>query len=77
VTKPMSGNQIAAAVNRQIREMGRTERLVTGRGYCYFIEGDASAWYTSSVYVPRVSDMTVAEWMDEFNQMVARHARGW
>jgi hypothetical protein len=77
VTKPMTGQQIAAEVNRRIRAMGRSEKLVAGRGYCYFCEGDASAWYTCSVYVPRISDCTPDEWMVEFNGMLATAARGW
>jgi hypothetical protein len=40
-----------AAVNKILKARGHAERLVRGRGYYYFIDGDASGWFSSSVPV--------------------------
>jgi hypothetical protein len=38
-----------AAVNKILRARGHAERLVRGRGYYYFIDGEAEAWFSSSL----------------------------
>lgn len=39
------------AVNKILKARGHAERLVRGRGYYYFVDGNASAWFSSSVPV--------------------------
>ena len=43
-----------AAINRVLRSRGHAERLRRGRGYYYFVDGNASAWFSSSVDVYRL-----------------------
>ena len=38
-----------AAVNKILKARGHQERLVRGRGYYYFIDGNASSWFSSSI----------------------------
>jgi hypothetical protein len=50
-------------VNRRLEKLGRPERLVynpAGGGYYYFIEGDSSRWYSSSIHVSNL-DRAYAE----------------
>lgn len=69
----MSDNRkIQTEVNRLIKAMGRKERLVAGRGYCYFTDGNTSSWHQTAVYVNSISQLTVASWMEEFNTFVSR-----
>jgi hypothetical protein len=54
-----------AKLNAELKRRGILERLRRGRGYHYFVEGRAHAWYTSSVYVYRVDSLSVDEWIAE------------
>jgi hypothetical protein len=58
-----------AEVNRELKRRGRKERLVRGRGYYYFVDGEASRWYSSSVYIYRADDLSLRRWMKEFEQL--------
>lgn len=49
-----------------IKEMGGEEEVVQGNGYCYFSGGDASDWYTSSVPVNKVSDLSIGQWINTY-----------
>lgn len=40
-----------AAVNKILKARGHKERLVRGRGYYYFVDGNASGWFSSSIPV--------------------------
>jgi hypothetical protein len=55
----------AATVNAALKKAGIAERLRQGRGYCYFTDGDAAGWWTSSVPVCYVSDFSVSRWLAE------------
>lgn len=61
-------------INDALRELGLKEQLVRGRGYFYFIEGDAAGWYSSSVYTYHLNDYTLDEWIAERNRLA--HERG-
>ena len=67
----MNGSSIRAAVNRAIKTMGGEEKLVAGHGYCYFMGGNAPAWPACSVYVMRISDLPVDQWVDNYNALKA------
>lgn len=58
-----------AEVNRELRRLGRAERLVRGRGYYYFTGGTAELWPRSSVMVYRASDLSLESWMADFNEL--------
>lgn len=55
-----------ARVNRVLRELGVEERIVQGRGYVYFAEGDAHSWYSSSIPIHHVRQMTVRQLIEEY-----------
>jgi hypothetical protein len=59
---------MVAAVNRKLQELGETPRLRAGRGYYYF-DGVACGWPASSVYVYRSNELTLSEWLAEYNQL--------
>lgn len=51
------------AVNAALAAAGHAERLVKGRGYWYFIDGDADGWYSASVPVFHLSAYTPEQWV--------------
>ena len=55
----------AATVNKELKRLGFKEKLTQGRGYCYFRDGEASGWYSSSVPVCYVSDFPLKRWIEE------------
>jgi hypothetical protein len=57
------------SIAREIAKRGGKEILVKGNGYFYFAEGEAAAWYSSSVYVYRLSDYTLDQWIDEWEML--------
>lgn len=52
-------------LDRLFNALGYDHRLVAGDGYCYFIDGGASGWYTSSVPVNRINHLTPRRWVEE------------
>lgn len=65
-----------------LRERGRHESLREGDGYFYFGGGEAVHWLSSSVMVRKISDLTLEQWMEEFekllkaNQKLEREMKG-
>lgn len=48
-----------ASVNKELKKRGYKERLTRGNGYYYFYNGEAEGFYSSSVPVYSISDMSV------------------
>ena len=67
----MNQTNRVSEVNRELKAQGITIRLRAGRGYYYF-DGDALRWPSSSVYVYSASDLSVAQWLNEFDALLAR-----
>jgi hypothetical protein len=62
------------SVNKTLEEMGRKGELVKGDGYFYFI-GDAVEYAEStSVFVFKLNDLTMLEWVKEFDT-IAENSR--
>ncbi len=61
-----------AKVNAALRKLGVQEKLFRGHGYYYFGEGNASAWPSTSVYVYRVYELTIDEWVAEHTMLAAK-----
>ena len=59
-------------VNDALRERGRDESLREGDGYFYFGGGEAVNWLSSTVAVKRLSDLTLEEWLREFDKLLER-----
>ena len=59
-------------VNDALRARGREESLREGNGYFYFGGGEAVNWLFSSVMVRRISELTLEQWLAEFEKLVER-----
>lgn len=57
-------------VNDALRERGRDESLREGEGYFYFGGGEAVNWLSSSVMVRKISDLTLEQWLKEFDKLL-------
>jgi hypothetical protein len=57
-------------INDALRKRGRDESLRAGDGYFYFGGGEAVNWITNSVQVERVSNLTLEEWLEEFDKLL-------
>ena len=62
-------------VNDALRARGRDESLREGEGYFYFGGGEAVNWLTSSVMVRRISDLTLDQWLKEFDSLLERNRK--
>lgn len=62
-------------VNDALRARGRDESLREGEGYFYFGGGEAVNWLTSSVMVRRISDLTLEQWLKEFDSLLERNRK--
>ena len=58
-------------INDALRARGRDESLREGGGYFYFGGGEAVNWLSSSVMVRKISDLTLEEWLKEFDKLLA------
>lgn len=56
-------------VNDALAAAGYAERLVRGRGYFYFIDGEAFTWYSQGVYVSHLTAFTVEQWVRQRNEL--------
>ena len=64
------------AVNDALRARGRDESLRRGGPhYFYFGGGEAVHWLSSSVMVSRLSDLTVKQWISEFDKLLANEKK--
>lgn len=59
------------SVNAAIRDLGGTEKLVRGKGYWYFCEGDSASWPDASVYTMHLGDLTLTQWIEEYKALKA------
>ncbi len=59
----------AATVNAELKRLGFEERLVRGRGYYYFCEGNAHMWPSCSIHVYQANSMTLEQWIEEYHSL--------
>ena len=69
-TKPKLNRVTRKMINDALRVRGRGESLRPGNGFFYFGGGEAVNWITNSVRVERVSDLTLEEWLEEFDKLL-------
>ena len=67
--KPSDMPKTLATVNKYLRSKGVKEKVVRGRGYYYFIDGNAYDWPSQSVYVYRASDISLGDWYDHWKEL--------
>lgn len=61
-----------ATVNKALRSLGVSERLVNAGSYFYFYGGDSDSWYSASVMVSSADCLTVEQWIEEYNSLRTR-----
>jgi hypothetical protein len=57
------------AINDELRRLGRDVHLEKGDGYFYFWKGDANTWLDRTVNVPKVSSLTLEQWIAEYDRL--------
>jgi hypothetical protein len=57
-------------INDALRARGREESLRQGDGYFYFGGGEAVDWLSTSVMIKRLSDLTLEQWLAEFEKLL-------
>jgi hypothetical protein len=62
-----------ADINKILCSHGHAERLMKGQGYVYWTDGTTPEWDSSIIYVYRLSDMTIREYLEDHNARVCKH----
>ena len=55
------------AINAELFKRG--VRLERASGYFYFMGGEAAGWLDRTVRVPKVSSLTMEQWIGEFGRL--------
>ncbi len=63
-------------LNAELRKRGIKEELVKGKGYFYFDGGDAHEWYSTSIPVYSISDLTLDYVLSEHERLSTEHRGG-
>jgi hypothetical protein len=50
-------------INCELAKRGHDERLVRGKGYFYFVGGNAASWQSSGVYTYHLNGFTLEQWL--------------
>jgi hypothetical protein len=56
-------------IDNELRRLGHDVHVEKGDGYFYFWKGEANNWLDRTVNVPKVSSLTLEQWIDEFNRL--------
>lgn len=62
-------------INAALAAKGAAERLFKGNGYFYFSEGSADSWYSASVFVNRLSQLTLKQWLAEYESLKEENSK--
>jgi hypothetical protein len=57
------------AINAELAKRGHHVRLEKGSGYFYFWTGEAADWLDRTNLVPKVSSLTLEQWVEEFQRL--------
>ena len=57
------------AVNEELARNGFKATLAKGDGYFCFTSGEAADWLESTVRVPTLSNLSLADWVGEFRRL--------
>ena len=63
------------AINSELAKRGHNLVLEKGCDYFYLLGGDAADWLDKTVQVPKVSSLTLDEWMAEFDKLKQHNAQ--
>lgn len=56
-------------VNKFLREHGVPDVLHAGKGYFYFNGPNADKWPQQGVYVYRINQLTLQQWLQQYNML--------
>jgi hypothetical protein len=56
-------------IDDELRRLGHDVHVEKGDGYFYFWKGMANNWLDRTVNVPKVSSLTLEQWIGEFNRL--------
>lgn len=56
-------------INDELRRLGHDVHIEKGDGYFYVWKGAANNWLDRTINVPKVSSLSLEQWIDEFNRL--------
>jgi hypothetical protein len=56
-------------ITHELRRLGHDVHVEKGDGYFYFWKGDANNWLDRTVNVPKVSSLTLEQWIAEYDRL--------
>ena len=56
-------------INDELRRLGHDVHIEKGDGYFYVWKGDANNWLDRTINVPKVSSLTLEEWIGEYDRL--------
>ena len=56
-------------IDDELHRLGHDVHVEKGDGYFYFWKGETNDWLDRTVKVPKVSSLTLEQWIDEFNRL--------
>ena len=56
-------------IDDEFRRLGHDVHVEKGDGYFNYWKGEANGWLDRTVNVPKVSSLTLEQWIDEFNRL--------
>jgi hypothetical protein len=71
----MASRLTQKAVNDELTRLGHHARLEKASGYHYFFGGEATDWLERSVHAPKISDLTLEQWIAEFVRLKKLNAQ--
>jgi hypothetical protein len=57
------------AINDELRRLGHDVHIERGDGYFCVWKGDANNWLDRTTNVPKVSSLTLPQWIEELNRL--------
>jgi hypothetical protein len=57
------------AVTAELHRLGHEARLESGDGYFYFLGLEPANWLDKTVKVPKVSSLTLEQWVAEYERL--------
>ena len=56
-------------ITDELKRLGHDVHIEKGDGYFYFWKGDANNWLDRTVNVPKVSSLTLEQWVAEYDRL--------
>ena len=56
-------------ITDELKRLGHDVHIEKGDGYFYFWKGDANNWLDRTVNVPKVSSLTLEQWVAQYDRL--------